>query len=63
MAKEATRVPESQIQELDWLNDPVVVSDEEVNQNVMIGKLPKVVAKILGWGQGNSTWPLSFGIS
>lgn len=54
---------EQQIHELDWLNDPVIVSDVEVNQNTIVGKLPKVVQKLLGWGQGNSTWPLAFGIS
>lgn len=54
---------ENKVQELDWLNDPVVVSDAEVNQNVIVGKLPQVVQKILGWGYGNSTWPLGFGIA
>lgn len=54
---------ESQVHELDWLNDPVVLSDQEVNQNVLVGKLPAVFERILGWGQGNSTWPLAFGIA
>ena len=54
---------ENQVNELDWLNDPVVESDVEVNQNVIIGKLPAVVQKVLGWGYGNSTWPLGFGIA
>lgn len=61
--REVVLVGENQVQELDWLNDPVVVSDAEVNQNVIVGKLPAVVQKILGWGQGNSTWPLGFGIA
>lgn len=54
---------ENRVHELDWLNDPVVVSDVEVNQNAIVGKLPKVLQKLLGWGQGNSTWPIAFGIS
>ncbi|MGE5673438.1 MAG: NADH-quinone oxidoreductase subunit B [Mycobacterium leprae] len=54
---------ENTVQELDWLNDPVVESDLEVNQNVIVGKLPDVVQKVLGWGFGNSTWPLGFGIA
>jgi NADH-quinone oxidoreductase B subunit len=56
-------VGENQVNELDWLNDPVVVSDAEVNQQVIVGKLPAVVQKVLGWGHGNSTWPLGFGIA
>jgi NADH-quinone oxidoreductase subunit B len=56
-------VGENQVQELDWLNDPVVVTDVEVNQNVVVGKLPQVIERVLGWGQGNSTWPLGFGIA
>jgi NADH-quinone oxidoreductase subunit B len=63
--KEGVLVAENQVQgaELDWLNDPVVVSDAEANQNVIVGKLPAVVQKVLGWGYGNSTWPLGFGIA
>jgi NADH-quinone oxidoreductase subunit B len=63
--KEVVLVAENQVpgQELDWLNDSVVVSDAEANQNVIVGKLPAVVQKVLGWGYGNSTWPLGFGIA
>lgn len=48
---------------LEWLNDPLVVSDVTVNQNVVVGKMPAVVRKLLHWGQGNSVWPLGFGIA
>lgn len=51
------------VRELDWLNDPVVETDVDIDQNVIVGKLPAVIEKILGWGYGNSTWPLSFGIA
>lgn len=51
------------VQELSWLNDPVVETDVDINQNVIVGKFPAVVEKILGWGAGNSTWPLTFGIA
>jgi NADH-quinone oxidoreductase subunit B len=63
--REVVLVAENQVpgQELDWLNDSVVVSDAEANQNVIVGKLPAVVQKVLGWGYGNSTWPLGFGIA
>lgn len=50
-------------QELDWLNDPVVVSDEHTNENVIVGKLPDVIQKVLGYGLGNSIWPFGFGIA
>ncbi len=53
----------NQVRELDWLNDPVVEADVTVNQNVIAGKLPAVLQKLLRWGQGNSVWPLTFGIS
>jgi len=56
-------VAENQTHELDWLNDPVVLSDVEVNQNVIVGKMPAVLEKVVGWGQGNSVWPLGFGIA
>ena len=51
--------------QLDWLNDPVVVSDADVNQtaNAIVGHLPAVVEKVLQWGQGSSVWPLGFGIA
>lgn len=51
--------------ELDWLNDPVVVSDADVNQtaNAIVGHLPAVAKKVLQWGQGSSVWPLGFGIA
>lgn len=52
-----------QVPELDWLNDPVVLSDVEVNENVVVGKLPHVVEKILNWGAGNSVWPVTMGIA
>lgn len=38
---------QKQVPELDWLNDPVVESDVEVNPNVLVGKLPKVVEKVI----------------
>lgn len=52
-----------QVPELDWLNDPVVLADVEVNENVMVGKFPKVIEKLLGWGSGNSVWPITMGIA
>ncbi|BDG61233.1 hypothetical protein caldi_23230 [Caldinitratiruptor microaerophilus] len=54
---------ENNPRELEWLNQPVVESDVEVNQNVVVGKLPAVVRKVLQWGQGQSVWPLGFGIA
>lgn len=51
------------VNELDWLNDPVVVSDADVNQNVLVGKLPDVAQKVLNWTKGVSTFPLGFGIA
>jgi NADH-quinone oxidoreductase subunit B len=61
--REVVPVAENQVNELDWLNDPVVVTDVEVNQNVLAGDYTSVVQKVLGWGYGNSTWPVSFGIA
>jgi len=52
-----------EVPELDWLNDPIVEVDTNVNEFAIAGKMPKVIEKILGWGQGNSTWPLGMGIA
>ncbi|HYF95897.1 MAG TPA: NADH-quinone oxidoreductase subunit B family protein [Symbiobacteriaceae bacterium] len=49
--------------ELDWLNDPVVRSDVEVNENVVVGRLPGVIQRMLNWGAGSSVWPLTSGIA
>lgn len=56
-------ISQKQVPELDWLNDPVVESDVEVNQNILVGKLPAVIDRLLNWGQGNSVWPLMSGIA
>lgn len=52
------------VKELDWLNDPVeLTADMTANQNVIVGKLPTVIRKLMDWGRGNSVWPLGFGIA
>lgn len=51
--------------ELDWLNDPVVLHDTDVNELpfAISGRMPAVIRRLLNWARGSSIFPLSFGIA